>query len=304
MKSFAIIGTPLQHTLSPKLHSYLFESLGVKAVYNTMEVQADELDKVSTKLREGFLAGINITLPHKAAFLPFLDDTTEETEAAGAANCVSVDQGFLHGHNTDIYGIHYAIESNEMSPKGKSVLILGNGGSARAAMIAFQDLDATRISIAGRRETAASQCLDEFRDRRKDIHYNVHRLWPELDTSSYQFIVNATPVGMWPDLDDTPLHQEQLHAGQTVFDFIYHPERTLLQKHALERGCRIISGIEMFIGQGLASQEHWFPGLIFETNGRLNPRIDVIGLKSFLLSILAEHQTSRDSSSHVESAAT
>jgi shikimate 5-dehydrogenase len=107
---------------------------------------------------------------------------------------------------------------------------------------------------------------------------------------------------MWPDLDNTPLKAKQLLSGQTVFDFINNPERTLLQKLAMETGCRAISGIDMFIGQGFASQEHWFPGLILGTDGLLNQKINVRALRSFLFSVLAEHEISGNRIHHVESA--
>ena len=300
MTLFTIIGMPLQHTLSPELHKRIFKSLGIEADYNICEVQADELNQIAAKLREGHLTGINITLPYKSAFLGFLDQLTEEASAAGAVNCVSVEQGLLLGHNTDVYGIRYALESNQVSPTGKSVLILGNGGAARAAIVAFQDLDAACIGIAGRRETGARQCLDDFRNRRSDIQYEVHKLSPGLDTSTYQLIVNATPIGMWPGFGDTPLQKEQLQSDQTVFDFIYHPERTLFLKHAIAHGCKAIGGIEMFIGQGLASQERWFPGRIFESNGMPKSGIDVHVIKSSLLSILAERESSSDRTHLVE----
>lgn len=300
MRSFAIIGTTLKHTLSPTLHNHIFELLGIEAHYKTWEVPAAALKDVAFQLREGYLSGINITLPHKSAFLQFLDDVEEEAKLVGAVNCVAVEQGRLLGYNTDITGILYALESHGFNPSGKSVLILGNGGSARAAMGAFRHLGAKSIGIASRREGAATRFLADFRDRNNDTELKVHKLWPGLDTSPYNLIINATPVGMWPELDNTALQKEQLHSGQTVFDFIYYPERTYLQKLALDKGCQVISGIDMFIGQGLASLDHWFPGSTYQKNGQLNPGIDIDSLKSMLLSTLMSRNYNRAGAHQME----
>jgi shikimate dehydrogenase len=300
MRSFAVIGTPLEHTLSPTLHNHIFALLGQEAHYKVWEVPPVALADVALQLREGQLSGINITLPYKSAFLPYLDDVDEDAKLVGAVNCVSVEHGTLLGHNTDITGIIFALKSNDFNPKGKSVLILGNGGSARAAMGAFQHLGAKCISIASRREGAANRFLDDFKDRHNDIQLKVHRLSPGLDTSPYQLIVNATPVGMWPELENTPLRKEQLHSSQTVFDFIYYPDKTYLQKLAMEKNCQVIGGIDMFICQGLASLEHWFPGLIYRKNGELNPKIDIPHLNSILLSALMDSANTRAGSHYAE----
>jgi shikimate dehydrogenase len=300
MRSFAVIGTPLKHTLSPTLHNHIFVLLGQEAHYKVWEVPSVALDEVASRLREGHLSGINITLPHKSAFLPYLDNVDEEARLVGAVNCVSVEHGTLLGHNTDITGIICALKSNDFNPKGKSVLILGNGGSARAAIGAFQYLGAKYISIAGRREGAVNRLLDDFKEHHNDIQLKTHKLWPGLDTSSYHLIVNATPVGMWPELENTPLQKEQLHSGQTVFDFIYFPDKTYLQKIAIEKDCSVIGGIDMFIYQGLASLEHWFPGLIYRENGELNHKIDIPHLNSILLSAYMDKENARASAHHVE----
>ncbi|MFC1548126.1 shikimate dehydrogenase family protein, partial [Candidatus Neomarinimicrobiota bacterium] len=168
MRSFAVIGKPLEHTLSPTLHNHIFALLGQEAHYKVWEVPPVALAEVDFQLREGLLSGVNITLPYKSAFLPYLDDVDEDAKLVGAVNCVSVEHGTLLGHNTDITGIIYALKSNDFDPKGKSVLILGNGGSARAAMGAFQHLGAKRISIAGRRAGAVDRLLDDFKDQHND----------------------------------------------------------------------------------------------------------------------------------------
>ncbi|MFC1618779.1 shikimate dehydrogenase [Candidatus Neomarinimicrobiota bacterium] len=300
MRSFAIIGTPLEHTLSPTLHNHIFGLLGKEAHYKVWDVPPVALDEVAFQLREGQLSGINITLPYKSAFLPYLDDVAEEAKLVGAVNCVSVERGTLLGYNTDITGIIYALKSNDFDPKGRSVLILGNGGSARAALGAFQHLGAKCISIASRREDAASRLINDFNNRHNNIQLKAHRLSPGLDTSPYHLIVNATPVGMLPELENTPLRKEQLHSGQTVFDFIYYPEKTYLQKLAMEKDCQVIGGIDMFIGQGLASLEHWFPGLIYGKNGELNHKIHIPHLNSILLSAVMDRENARAGSHYAE----
>jgi shikimate dehydrogenase len=291
MTSFAVIGKPLRHTLSPVLHNHIFELLELEAQYKAWEVPADALGKVANQLQEGHLSGINITLPHKTTFLPFLDDISQDVKLSGAVNCVSVEQGRLLGHNTDIRGILYALEYGNHHSEGQRVLILGNGGGARAAITALLYSGVSHITVAGRRMKAVNQFVRDFKDFAGDTSLDTGQLDTELDTASYQLLINTTSVGMWPETELAPLKKKQLHPSQTIFDFIYRPIETLLQQWALEKGCRVIGGIEMFIGQGLASLKQWFPGKIYQKQGELNPRLKPSSLRSFLLTSLKNGHT-------------
>ncbi|MFB0515327.1 MAG: shikimate dehydrogenase [Candidatus Neomarinimicrobiota bacterium] len=294
MRSFAVIGHPLGHTLSPTFHNYLFDRLVLDARYNALNISPHELPVVTQQLRQGHLDGINITLPYKTAFLAHLDEVAPDAAPVGAVNCVTAVQGRLTGHNTDVAGIHFTLQEGGFDAKGTSVLIMGAGGAARAAMAALTQLGTGHICVAARRKGAVESFLNDFRTAIGNTTLDGRLMDPELNTTPYQLLINATPVGMWPKEETSPLKANQLHQGQTVFDLVYHPEETLLIRQATSRGCHVITGLQIFIRQGLASLEHWFPGVIYNDIGTLNPRIEVSTLRAVLLDAIKKRATDPD----------
>ena len=289
MKNFAVIGHPLSHTLSPTLHNHIFHRLSLDARYQALDTPPEGLAEVARRLRQGDLAGINITLPHKTAFMEHLDMVAPDAAPVGAVNCVVVDQGRLIGHNTDVTGIQYALRQAGFKVRGSSVLVVGAGGGGRAVVAALLMLGACHICVVDCRKPAVQSLLANFREQAGSTTLEGRLIQPELDTAPYQLLVNATPVGMWPRTGDSPLRTDQLHGRQTVFDLVYHPEKTLLLQRAVERGCRTVTGLDMFIAQGLASLEHWFPDVIYNEVGELNPGIELAALKAALSAAIEDH---------------
>lgn len=294
MKTFAVIGTPLAHTLSPVLHNEVFHRLGLDARYIARETAAPELPEIARQLRAGALAGINITAPHKTAFLPHLDDLAPEAGAADAVNCVAVNGGRLVGHNTDLTGIAASLADGAFDAPGSAALVLGAGGAARAAVAALLRLGTSSIHVAARREQAARQLCGALQPLAGSAPLTGRLLDPRLDTGAFRLIMNATPVGMWPRVDSSPLLAEQLHEGQLLFDLVYRPEITLLLERARAAGCTVISGLELFLTQGLASLELWLPGRIYEAPGRLVPELQLPGLRDVLRAALLGQATALD----------
>lgn len=291
MTTFAVIGYPLGHTLSPTLHNYLFDRLGLDARYRALETTSGELGTVAQQLRQGELTGINITLPHKTAFLAYLNRIAPEALPVGAVNCVLMDRGELVGYNTDVAGLTYALTGAQFPIAGSQVLLLGAGGAARAAITALRQQGAAQICVAGRRVAAVQQFIGSFPHDDGTTTLKAEQLDGALDTTPYQLIINATPVGMWPRTDAAILEKDQLHAGQTVLDMVYHPEMTQLLQLAKAQGCPIIPGLDMFIGQGLASLQHWFPGVFAHGHGsgNISPDVQLSDLKVVLLAALKDH---------------
>ncbi len=298
MKNFAVIGHPLGHSLSPTLHNHVFRRLSLDARYQAQDTPAEGLAEVARRLRQGDLVGINITLPHKTAFMAHLDEVAPDAAPVGAVNCVVVDGGKLIGHNTDVTGIGYAIRQAGFQVRGRSVLIMGAGGAARAAMAALLLQGAGHICVADLRGEDVQSFLADFREQAVATTLKGDLLRPGLETAPYQLLINATPVGMWPQIDASLLHADQLHRGQAVFDLVYHPEETLLLQRAVERGCRTVTGLDMFIAQGLASLEHWFPGVIYNEVGELNPGIELAALKAALSAAIENHASSARTTPH------
>lgn len=299
MRNFAVIGHPLDHSLSPTLHNHVFRQLSLDARYQALDTPPEGLAAVARRLRQGSLAGINITLPYKTAFVAYLDEVAADAAPAGAVNCIAVDQGRLTGHNTDVTGIYYALGQGGFQAGGSSVLIMGAGGAARAAVVALLTLGVGRICVVARREAAVQGFLADFREQASSTTTMEGLLIePGLDTAPYQLLINATPAGMWPQTEVSLLQADQLHRGQTVFDLVYHPEETLLLQRAVERDCKVITGLDMFISQGLASLEHWFPGVIYNEAGEPNPEIELPALKAALSAAIEGHTSSAGSTPH------
>ncbi len=295
MKHFAVIGHPLGHTLSPALHNHIFSRLSLDADYRALDTPPADLAEVAHQLRQGELEGINITLPHKIAFIDYIDEVAPDAAPVGAVNCVVAHGDRLVGHNTDVTGIRHALQQGGFQAKGSSVLLMGAGGAARAAMAALLDLAVSRIRVLDLLENDVQALLVNFRGQAGDVALESGIFRPGLETNTFQLIINATPIGMWPQTDSALLQADQLSSDQTVFDMVYHPEITLLLQRAAEIQCRIVTGLEMFIAQGLASLEHWFPGVIYSNTGKLNPELELPALKSVLTTAIEGHDPINDS---------
>ena len=205
MKNLAVMGYPLGHTLSPVLHNQLYGQLGITARYVALETPSDGLEAVAARLRSGELTGINITRPHKSAFMAHLDDMTPDVTATGAVNCVSVEGAGLRGHNTDLAGIAYALSEAGYRCQGKQALVLGAGGAARAAVVALNREGVSAIRVAARNETAAMELVQSLPPEHRPVDIRALPLTADLDTRPFELLVNATPVGQWPLVDATLL---------------------------------------------------------------------------------------------------
>jgi shikimate dehydrogenase len=188
----------------------------------------------------------------------------------------------LRGHNTDLAGIAQAFETAGHDCTGQQVLLLGAGGAARAAAVALHRMNVAGITVAARRLTAAEELIAALPAEHRPADFRAIELTPDLDTRPFGLLVNATPVGQWPRVDEVLLGAGQLHRGQAVFDMVYHPDDTQLLQRARSLGCRVISGLDMFVGQALASLELWFPGSTGFGTGSLQAAIDPAALRKLL----------------------
>jgi 3-dehydroquinate dehydratase/shikimate dehydrogenase len=244
-KIFGVIGDPIGHSLSPLLHNSGFIARKSDAVYLPFLVQnlADFLDVA----RELGIRGFSVTLPHKLKILKHLAACDPLAAEIGAVNTVVVRRdGSLHGSNTDCLGVLRALEK-KVQLKGSRVLIFGAGGSARAAAFGLSRAGAA-VAICARREAAARELAravgGEAVPRRA------------LRSESFDAVLNATPVGMYPGEAISPLEPRELHC-RIVMDLIYRPQKTQLLKLAARKGITTVSGVEMFLAQGIAQWETW-----------------------------------------------
>jgi 3-dehydroquinate dehydratase/shikimate dehydrogenase len=242
---YGVIGDPVGHSLSPLLHNTGFVARRVDAVYLPFLVH--RLGDFLAAIPEFGIRGFSVTLPYKQAILKHLKECEPLAADIGAVNTVVVrSDGSLYGCNTDYVGVLRALEK-KLRIKGSRVLVFGAGGSARAAAFALGRAGAA-VSIYARRERAAKELASatggEVLPRRA------------LRTEYFDAILNSTPVGMHPHDGISPLAPGELHC-RIVMDLIYRPQRTRLLKVAAQKGITTVSGVEMFLAQGVAQWEIW-----------------------------------------------
>jgi 3-dehydroquinate dehydratase/shikimate dehydrogenase len=246
-----VVGDPIAHSHSPLIHNAALRSDNINAVYVPFRIPPDELAITLDAFQAWDVKGYSVTIPHKtaaAAYAQVKDDIVTDT---GAANTLYRDDlGQWCAANTDyeaaIATLRLAIEGEELA--GKRVLILGAGGVARAI--------ARGVSRAGCVVTIANRNKDRARELVEQVGCNV-TTWENRGAVDSDILINCTPVGMWPNMNDTPFAQHWLRDHMVVFDTIYNPENTLLIKEARERGCRTASGLEMFVRQAAAQYERF-----------------------------------------------
>jgi 3-dehydroquinate dehydratase / shikimate dehydrogenase len=242
---YGVIGDPIGHSLSPVLQNAGFQARKMDAVFLPFLVR--ELRDFLSSIEPLGVAGFAVTLPHKQGILRHLDDCDPMAAAIGAVNTVVVrGGGKLYGYNTDYVGVLRALE-RRIPLRGSRALIFGAGGAARAVAFALAESGAS-VCVCARRAQAAKALA-------RAVGGEVVKR-PRLQREFFDAIVNATPVGMYPAADRSPLAARELNC-RLVFDLIYRPRVTMLMQLAASRGIETVSGVEMFVAQGTAQWEIW-----------------------------------------------
>jgi 3-dehydroquinate dehydratase/shikimate dehydrogenase len=256
---YGVIGDPVAQSFSPLLHNKLFELNGVNAVYLPFRVPRGELVAALNAFEAVPVNGYSVTIPHKEGAAVLAAERDERTTETGAANTLVRQPNGFHAWNTDYHGAFDCFRGNE--PVGEDgrprplntchVLILGAGGAARTLAHALRKAGAD-VSVSSRTV-----------DRAEKLGREVHGKWFDWEARhnvNCDVLVNCTPIGMHPNVDESPVHKGFLKPGMLVFDTVYNPESTLLVKDARARGCVVVTGVEMFIRQA-ALQFQLFTGL-------------------------------------------
>lgn len=258
-----IFGYPLSHTMSPTMHNAALAETGLAAQgwrYEARPVEPARLGEAVAELRGPEYAGGNVTVPHKETIVQYLDGLTPVAEAIGAVNCLVKRDGKLLGHNTDAAGLLADLYNHDVQLSGKPVLILGAGGSARAAAAALAPLGC-ELRLAARRREQLQALLADLRNVNpllKAQDYDMTILDLERASAGAALILNCTPVGMSPKVDASPWFSDvPFPAGAFVYDLIYNPAETLLVRQARAAGLRATTGLGMLIEQGALGFELW-----------------------------------------------
>ena len=256
MKQFAVIGNPISHSLSPNLHEEIFRQLNINASYSRVDILPENLGNFFLKNE---LDGFNVTIPHKISIMKHLSNLDTTAEKISAVNCVHNNIGY----NTDWIGFLHAMNLNNVKLENKDCLIIGAGGAAYATAYALIHCKARSISITNRSE-----------DSRTNLMNWINNQFDNKNGFNPNVIINCTPLGMWPNLNAIPTDQ-YINESDIAIETIYNPEETTWLKNCKKRGAQTISGLDMFIGQAIASIEIWL-------NTSIEKKINIKMIKNIL----------------------
>ena len=255
MDKYGLIGHPLGHSMSPLIHERLFSLSGISDYsYELIDIAPENLEASEEILRE--LKGFNITIPHKMAIIPMTDSLGESAERYNSVNCIANINGVMTGYNTDCDGF---LRSAELLPLGGRVLLVGCGGVGR--MIAIEAaLHGAELTIAVRPSNVKTAQLVMAEILAKCGEASVKICLISEIQGSFDLLVNATPVGMYPKTDECAVSDEVIENCLTFFDVIYNPTETLLIKKARALGRMAVGGAAMLVYQAVKAHELWYGG--------------------------------------------
>lgn len=258
-KLFGIIGYPLGHSMSPLLHNWGFAQKGIKAVYMAWPTAPEKLGDFMNALKTLPISGASVTIPHKLSVMNYIDELTTRAVGVGAVNTLYWKQGKLIGDNTDTAGC-----SEPLRPycdHVKKALLIGAGGASRAAIVGLKSLKIKDIIITNRTQAKASALAEEFKISCVD--------WNKRGDEHYDLVINSTSLGMSGDKQQiNPMIMNNIDKKTIVYDLVYNPLETVLIKEAKAKGSKTISGIEMFLHQGLAQFKIWTGHDLNESSAR------------------------------------
>jgi shikimate dehydrogenase len=255
-----VTGRPLAHTLSPAMHNAAYDEMGLDWLYIPLGVEnVRDLPALADALRVLPFVGLNVTMPFKEPMLQLCDEVATFAQVAGAVNTVHVVEGRLIGYNTDGRGLVDSLAVDAaFDPAGRDIVLVGAGGAAAAAVMAFALQGAASVTVANRTFEAAEELVGRLAPHVRTMRLEAVGLGNPAEEAvrAADLLVNATPVGMRPD-DPSPIPPEWLHAGQVVADMVYKPAVTPLLAAATAVGATAVGGLGMLVAQGAVSIEIW-----------------------------------------------
>lgn len=248
-KLFGLIGEKLGHTHSPMIHKKILNDINLKGHYGLFQVRRQNLKYVITGLKALGYNGVNVTIPYKTEIMKYLDSLSPEAEKIGAVNVIKIDEnGTATGYNSDYFGFGMSLINANININGEGAAVLGTGGASKAVVQYLKDNGIKEITIVTRNKLSAKEIYpDEKIITYEDIKY----------INNCSIIINTTPVGMYPNIGNSPIDKKYLSKFSTAADLIYNPLQTLFLKDAHEVGLKTLNGIYMLVAQAVKSQEIW-----------------------------------------------
>ncbi len=246
MKKYFVIGNPINHSLSPKLHNYWFKENNIDAIYDKKKIEEKNLQTIISEVKEKKINGINVTVPFKKAVIPYLDKLSPEAEQTQSVNTIILSNDNLVGHNTDILGFDKAIKNLNFDMQGKKILILGAGGVVPSIIFALNKMNVSKIIISNRTKEKAEDLKSQF--------HNLEVLdWGDIN--DFDVIINATSLGL--NKETINLDFSKFANNKLFYDVIYNPEETNFLKEGKKLGNRTENGKLMFIYQAFEAFKLW-----------------------------------------------
>ena len=259
-KSFAIIGDPVAHSLSPVLHNYWFKKYKIDAEYSLLNVREKEIESISVRLRNGELNGLNVTLPYKQKVIPYIDKLVNDAKSTNSVNTIFLDEtNTLVGENTDVFGLQAAYLKEINEAKNKKALVIGAGGVSPSVIFALQKSRINNISIINRTHEKSIFLKKKF-DFLNILNWSSLR----QEISNFDIIINATSLGL-KNGEDFEFSFDDVKNDMIYIDTIYNPLETKTLKYLKENKIKTFNGLDMFIYQGQKSFYLW---------NKINPEID------------------------------
>ena len=262
VKKFALIGYPLDHSMSEYIHLAGFKSMGVNATYEILPTPTDELSDTIKYLRTNGYSGFNVTIPLKLPVTLFIDEVDSSASLVNAINTVVIDsqRNVLKGYNTDVKGFISAIPQ-DFPLYGKTVAVMGTGGAARASITALAQKQVKEIRLYTRNIANCIDLVDYLRKTFPNITFNAYQIDKFKDFSDVNLLVNATPIGMsGPAVGYTPAEEEELRTlpnDALVYDVVYNPKKTNLIRLAQKLNLRCVNGVDMLVWQAYEAEKIW-----------------------------------------------
>ena len=247
MKKFLVIGNPIDHSLSPKLHNYWIKKNKINAIYEKQKIENSDLEKLLFQIKEKKIYGINVTVPFKNSIIPFIDELTLEAKVTKSVNTIYLENNRVIGHNTDIGGFETSIYKSNVDLANKKILILGAGGVVPSIIYALTKMKVSEITLSNRTKEKAENLKKHFKDI-KIIKWG--------DIVDFDMIINATTLGL-KEKDKINLNFPSSCKNKLFYDVIYNPKETIFLKTGKNLGNNIINGKLIFIYQALLAFNIW-----------------------------------------------
>jgi len=247
MKKYLVIGNPIKHSLSPKLHNYWIKKNNIEAVYDRKQINESDIKSLINEIKKEKINGINVTVPFKKSVIPFMDELGYEANESQSVNTIYFQNGKVIGHNTDISGFELGIKYSKYDVKNKIVFILGAGGVVSSIIIALKKMGAAKIIISNRTKTKAEDLKKKF---------NELEIIDWGETPNFDMIINATSIGLKNE-EGINLDYTSVGHNKFFYDLIYNPKETIFLKRAKLFGNKAENGKMMFIYQAHQAFTIW-----------------------------------------------